>query len=782
MFHLDCVICESLFKDACSLPCGHCFCLPCITKWIELNQSCPFCRQTASLADIVACYALREAADALANNPAALPEIASEELSFNLNDELGSGISGTVYLCEWADTDVALKLVRKADQNEARLLQEVSHMASLSHPFVLRVFGITRLPQHIGILMELGSGHLQVPTSLSPTTLAQAIDICSALKYLHSKGIYHHDIKPQNVILVNSQVKLADFGSSNNNSATSSLQMSPKYTAPESFKKVFGSAFDVYSLGILFYEMFANRLAFEGMGVLEVVTAKQQEHLLSFPEGFPVPISSLINKCLSVNPNERPSISDVLKEMKDIQGNIKIHELNNSIANALQIENSNHELPFEGYQEAAERGDAEAMVNLGNCFLNGIGVNKNQRQAVYWFLEAHSKGNSSARTNLGKTIHWSQHHAKLGDQLAMTALGYCYHFGEGISRDLSLAVHWFQKAAYLGHSTAMYSLAVCLKNGIGVEKDSFKAVHWFQKGADLGDSSSMYDLGVCLHGGDGIPKDQSQAVHWFEMAADLGSSHAMYNLGICFDNGLGVARDQSRAVFWFQKAAESSHSIAMYNLGVALDRGIGIEQDHTKAAYWFEKAADSGHVDAMYNLGICYGNGRGVQLCKSQAAELYQKAANLSHVKAMFNIGVCYHVGSGIKQDYSKSVHWFKKAADSGYVDAMHNLGVCYKYGEGVLKDKSEAYNWFKKAADLGHLKAKDSLGSLYEHEVETPPVDEHEAKTPPPLYEHEVETPQEQSFVEHNTNVSEEHEVPSCPPNPDAESLTSKLMRWFTL
>ncbi|KAL0252015.1 hypothetical protein GEMRC1_001227 [Eukaryota sp. GEM-RC1] len=405
MLHLECSICSSIFDKASTLPCGHCFCLTCISKWLEGHRNCPNCRRHASINVVAPCYALREAVDAFVKNPAALPEISSEDLSFNLNDELGSGISGTVYLCEWADTNVALKLVRKADQNEARLLQEVSHMASLSHPFVLRVFGITRLPKHIGILMELGSGHLQVPTSLAPTTLAQAIDICTAVKYLHSKEIVHHDIKPQNVVIVNSQVKLADFGSSRTMyNYTSTLQVTPKYTPPEAFKKIYGPAFDVYSLGILFYEMFTNRLAFEGMLVFEVVEAKQNEHLLSFPDGFPGQISSLINKCLSVNPNERPCINDVLKELKEIQGTIEVFELNNSLENDLQIEKSNDELAFEGYQEAADRGDAEAMVNMGNCFLNGIGVSKNERQALHWFLEAYSKGNFNAGTYLGQTV------------------------------------------------------------------------------------------------------------------------------------------------------------------------------------------------------------------------------------------------------------------------------------------------------------------------------------------------------------------------------------------
>ncbi|KAL0233263.1 hypothetical protein GEMRC1_012008 [Eukaryota sp. GEM-RC1] len=715
MIHLNCSICASTFDKASTLPCGHSFCLTCITEWLEGHQNCPICRKQASINDVAPSYVLCEAVDAFVKNPAAVPEIPSEDLSFTINNELGSGISGTVYLCEWADTNVALKLVRKDDQNEARLLQEVSYMVSLSHPFVLSVFGITRLPKHIGILMELGSGHLQVPTSLSPTTLAQAIDLCTAVKYLHSKEIVHHDIKPQNVIIVNSQVKLADFGSSRTMyNYTSTLQVTPKYTPPEAFKKIYGPAFDVYSLGILFYEMFTNILAFEDMLVFELVMAKQNEHLLSFPDGFPVPISTLINKCLSVNPSERPSINDVLKVLKEIQGTIEVFELNNFLANDLQLEKSSDELAFEGYQEAAERGDAEAMVNLGNCFLNGIGIYKDERQAVYWFLEADSKGNSNARTHLGKSIHWCQKHAELGDELAMKALGDCYNKGQAIEKDQSKAVYWYQKAAELGKSIAMYNLARCYKNGEGIEKDQSTAVYWYQKAADLCDSDAMFSLGYCYNCGQGVEKDQSKAVYWYQKAAELGKSVAMYNLARCYKNGEGIEKDQSKAVYWYQKAADLGHSGAMHNLGVCYANGQGIKKYQSKAVSWYQKAANLGHSGAMFTLGDCYFHGEGIEEDQSKAVYWYQKAADLGDSGAMFNLGVSYFHGEGIEEDQSKAVYWYHKAADLGDPGAVFNLGDCCFHGEGIEEDQSKAVYWYQKAADLGDSGAMNSLGSCY--------------------------------------------------------------------
>ncbi|KAL0240784.1 hypothetical protein GEMRC1_006020 [Eukaryota sp. GEM-RC1] len=493
--------------------------------------------------DISPCYVIRKAVDALGSYPAVLPVIPFEDLNFNIKIELGSGISGTVYLCKWADTSVALKLFCTSDQNEAKLLQEVSRMASLSHPFVIRVFGITRLPEHIGILMELGTGHLQVPTSLSPSTLAQAIEICSAVKYLHSKGIVHHDITPQNVILVNSQVKLADFGSARTmHYYTSTLEVAPKYTAPEAFRQIYGPAFDVYSLGILFYELFTNRLAFEGMRGVEVAMAKQKGFILRFPRDFPKPVSSLINKCLSVNLCERPSINDVLNELKDMQGNIEVFDLNSCLANDLQIEKRNDELAFEGYQEAAGRGDAKAMVYLGDCYYNGEGIREDHSKAVYWYKKA----------------------AKLGDSDAMNILGDCYYNGEGVREDHSKAVHWYKNAANLGDSDAMNNLGDCYYNGEGIREDHSKAVHWYKKAAKLGDSDAMNNLGDCYYNGEGVRENHSKAVYWYKKAADLGDSDAMYNLSLCYKNGHGVKKDQSQATYWYEKCVELDDSDASF--------------------------------------------------------------------------------------------------------------------------------------------------------------------------------------------------------------------------
>ncbi|KAL0241682.1 hypothetical protein GEMRC1_006917 [Eukaryota sp. GEM-RC1] len=119
---MRCGICDLNVEED-PLPCGHYVCVPCITHWLELDRNCPVCILETRLVGLVDGYALHETIGPLSNTSCDLPEIASEYLSFNLNNDLGNGISGTVFLCEMADINVALKLVRKADLNEARLLK-----------------------------------------------------------------------------------------------------------------------------------------------------------------------------------------------------------------------------------------------------------------------------------------------------------------------------------------------------------------------------------------------------------------------------------------------------------------------------------------------------------------------------------------------------------------------------------------------------------------------------------------------------------------------------------
>ena len=200
--------------------------------------------------------------------------------------ELGSGATATVYLAvqNRLNRRVALKVLASALSVDAgftqRFLREGRIVAKLSHPNIVPVFDVG---EHEGVLymaMEfVGGGSL---AQRSGMTVKEAIgclrSICLALEHAHGQGFVHRDIKPDNVLFREDGVAmLADFGvarateSLTRMTVTGSIIGTPAYMSPE---QVGGGALDgradLYSLGILFYELLTGHRPFSGDSVMSV--------------------------------------------------------------------------------------------------------------------------------------------------------------------------------------------------------------------------------------------------------------------------------------------------------------------------------------------------------------------------------------------------------------------------------------------------------------------------------------------------------------------------------
>jgi TPR repeat protein len=307
---------------------------------------------------------------------------------------------------------------------------------------------------------------------------------------------------------------------------------------------------------------------------------------------------------------------------------------------------------FALYRQAAEADNAVAMNNLGNMYLHGAGVAKDEVEATKWFRRA----------------------ADAGVAVGMSNLGRMYESGVGVPKDLKEAARWYQKAADAGYPDGMTNLAVMYQNGSGVSKDPAEAARWFRKAADAGDPRGMNYLGVIYESGNGAPKDDAEAARWYRKAAEAGFAVAKTNLGLEYENGRGVAKDPAEAARWFRLAAEAGDYRGMVKLGLDYQNGSGVPKDPSEAARWYQKAAGAGNADAMNNMGVLYG------------------------------------LGQGFSKDVSEAARWYKKAAEAGSSIGMYNLANFYEHGIGVPKDFAEAARWYQKAADLGQADAKLGL------------------------------------------------------------------------
>lgn len=146
--------------------------------------------------------------------------------------------------------------------------------------------------------------------------------------------------------------------------------------------------------------------------------------------------------------------------------------------------------------------------------------------------------------------------AKHGEAWAQHNLGVCYHNGYGVEKDSREAVKWWRKAAAQGFVESQSDLAVCYRTGSGVEKDLCAAVEWDRKAAEQGDELAQVKLGAGYESGDGVEKNFCEAAKWFQKAAEQGNAMSQYLLGCYYARGIGVSADRDEAKRWLQKAAE----------------------------------------------------------------------------------------------------------------------------------------------------------------------------------------------------------------------------------
>jgi hypothetical protein len=130
------------------------------------------------------------------------------------------------------------------------------------------------------------------------------------------------------------------------------------------------------------------------------------------------------------------------------------------------------------YLDAADRGHAGAMNDLGGVFEYGIGVPENTATALAWYERA----------------------AKLGHASAMTYMGQLSENGVDVPQDFATARDWYEKAAALGNAAAMNNLANLLRYGRGVAPNLSAAADWYLKAAQLGLASAMNSFGELSEG------------------------------------------------------------------------------------------------------------------------------------------------------------------------------------------------------------------------------------------------------------------------------------------
>ena len=112
--------------------------------------------------------------------------------------------------------------------------------------------------------------------------------------------------------------------------------------------------------------------------------------------------------------------------------------------------------------------------------------------------------------------------AEKGDAKAQFELGKCYSEGKGINKDAAEAAKWYRKAAEQGYAGAQYIYGRCCLDGTGIAKNSSEGLKWLLKAANQGNVNAVYDAGVCYCDGIGVKRNIDMALKYFVLAEKAG--------------------------------------------------------------------------------------------------------------------------------------------------------------------------------------------------------------------------------------------------------------------
>jgi TPR repeat protein len=251
---------------------------------------------------------------------------------------------------------------------------------------------------------------------------------------------------------------------------------------------------------------------------------------------------------------------------------------------------------IKAWKEAADRGLVKGQVFYGLCLVQGIGVAKDQPNAIALFTSAAEKGDAVAMLQMGtyciqnrgyrEGVEWYRKSADAGEASAFAKLSMIYAIGVGDDKQKSFK--FALQAAERGSPLGMTLCAGHLTEGEGVEQNSKAAAQWYRKAVELGQSDAMELLGELYEKGKGVEKNQAEAVRLYRMAATKANVTAILRLAWCHQNGFGVEQSDTCSAILFTLASCHGSTYALFKLGACFQQGIGVCKSDVVAALLFE--------------------------------------------------------------------------------------------------------------------------------------------------------------------------------------------------
>ncbi|KAL3743933.1 hypothetical protein ACJRO7_013221 [Eucalyptus globulus] len=261
----------------------------------------------------------------------------------NMGAPFAQGAFGKLYRGTYNGEEVAIKILERPENDleraqlmEQQFQQEVMMLATLRHPNIVRFIGGCRKPMVWCIVTEYAKGgsvrqflmkrhNRAVPLKLA---VRQALDVARGMEYVHGLSFIHRDLKSDNLLIFSDKsIKIADFGVARIEVQTEGMTPETgtyRWMAPEMIQhRPYTQKVDVYSFGIVLWELITGMLPFQNMTAVQAAFAVVNKGVRPIIPGDCLPIlSDIMTRCWDANPDVRPPFTEVVRMLENAETEI----------------------------------------------------------------------------------------------------------------------------------------------------------------------------------------------------------------------------------------------------------------------------------------------------------------------------------------------------------------------------------------------------------------------------------------------------------------------------
>ncbi len=375
---------------------------------------------------------------------------------YELIEKIGDGGMAVVYKAKdkLLNRLVAVKILKPEFTKDAKFIESFrkeSHAAaSLNHPNIVSVYDVGREGNINYIVMELieGTTLSEIIYNSAPMPYKQVVNlanqIAAGLAVAHKRGIVHRDVKPHNIMVTEEGVaKLTDFGIAKaassatvTTSTSDNIMGSVHYFSPEQARGGFvDEKSDIYSLGIVMYEMLTGKIPFDGENPVSVALMHINNDMPSPSDlvaGIPPRLEYIVNKATSKQPSDRfGSVEEMINEFKNID--VVVRVVGDSISESRGMKNNIGEEDESDFEEIA--GSSKPSKKKKIIMISGVSVGALLILFAVFALTTGLFGGSEVEVPNVKGLTYEEAEAKLAEVNLLIAEGeqvYSEEFEEGL--------------------------------------------------------------------------------------------------------------------------------------------------------------------------------------------------------------------------------------------------------------------------------------------------------------------------------------------------------------